>query len=83
MNLLEIHSLLEEVFECPLKEPKRFEDNILINPSMPFNRERWQLCIKESLVDEKALNCLKAIIKKYNLDMDNDLKEGYYVIDSK
>jgi len=83
MNLLGIHSLLEEVFECPLKEPNSFEDNILINPSIPFEHEGWQLCIKESLVDEKALKCLKSIVKKNKLNIDTKLKEGYYVINSK
>jgi hypothetical protein len=83
MNLLGIHSLLEEVFECPLKEPCSLEDNILINPSAPFDPEGWQLCISKALVDEKALKCLKAITKKYNLKLDSDLKEGYYAIDAK
>jgi hypothetical protein len=83
MNLLGIHSLLEEVFECPFKEPYGLEDNILINPSIPFNPEGWQLCISKALVDEKVLNCLKAIVKKYNLELDSKVKEGYFVMDLK
>lgn len=81
MNLLGIHSLLEEVFECPLKEPCSLEDNILINPSAPFSHEGWQLCISKALVDEKVLKCLKAIAKKYNLKLDSKVKEDYYVMD--
>jgi len=82
MNLLGIHSLLEYVFECPLKEPGNLEDNILINPSIPFRHEGWQLCIKESLVDEKTFKCLKSLAQKNNLKIDNKLREGNYVIDS-
>jgi hypothetical protein len=83
MNLLGIHSLLEYVFECPLKEPCNLEDNFLINPSIPFDHEGWQLCIEESLVDENALKCLKSLVKKYNLKIDDKLEKGYYVLDSK
>jgi len=83
MNLLGIYALLEEVFECPLKEPSSVKDNIIINPSTPFDHEGWQLCIKESLADEGTLKCLKAIAKKYALKIDTELKEGYYVINSK
>jgi hypothetical protein len=83
MNLLGIHSILEEVFECPLKEPCSFEDNILINPSIPFNHEGWQLCIRETLVNEETLKCLKSIARRYKLEIDTKLNEGYYTIDSK
>jgi hypothetical protein len=83
MNFLEIHALLEEVFACSFLEPSSFDDNILINPSIPFDHEGWQLRVKQTLVDAKVLDCLRLIAEKYGLKVDDTLKDGYYIIYSK
>ena len=81
MNLLEIHSLLEEIFRCPLAEPSSVED-IFISISQPYDHERWKLFIKKSLIGD-TLNCIKSIVEENELKINDTLKQGYYVIYSK
>lgn len=81
MNLDEVKALLTEVMKCPFKDSNSIED-IYFSISKPYDPDGWKLCIKKSLVDDKALSCLKVVVEDCELELNSELKQGYYVIES-
>lgn len=72
MKLNEVNDLIDEVFECSLKESKEIGDMFISFPNprvYDAESKGYKLCIRKTLVAELSRDCIKSIVEKHKLKL--------------